>query len=85
MGVEIEVAVTPTDEESDGEEDDEDGDGGLRALLHPLWEVALGEQDRNAEEDERDAVADPPPCAEARSGSRGFPRPDVTSVVIAAM
>ena len=84
MGVEIEVAVTPTDEESDGEEDDEDSDSGFRALLHALGEVALGEQDRNAEEHERDAVPDSPPGAERCGGSRSR-APTRPAVVIAAM
>ena len=68
--VEIEVAVAPAHEEADAEKDDEGGNGGLRSLLHPLGEVPLSEENRHAEHDERDAVADSPPCAQPRSGSR---------------
>ena len=68
--MEIEVAVSPAHEEADSEKDDEGGDSGLRSLLHPLGEVSLSEEDRHAEHDERDAVADSPPCAQPRRGSR---------------
>ena len=73
MGVEVEVTVTPAHEESDGEEDDEDA----TAVSAPcaLGEVALGEQDRNAEEHERDAVPDSPPGAERCGRSRSFLAP----------
>ena len=67
-----EVAVAPADEQPDREEDDQRRDGGLGALLDALREVALGEEDREPEDDERHGVAEPPPGAEpgGASGSR---------------
>ena len=64
MSVEVEVPVPPADEQAQREEDDERRDGGLGALLHALGQVALGEEDRDSEDDERDPVADAPPRAE---------------------
>jgi hypothetical protein len=72
MGVEVEVAVSPADEQAEREEHDQGGYRGLRTLLDALGNEALGEEDRSAEEDERDAVADAPPCAEACRGARGL-------------
>ena len=66
-----EGAVPPADEQPDGEEDDERRDGGLGALLHPLGQVALGDQDRDAEHDERDRVAGAPPDPEPRGRPSG--------------
>ena len=63
--------MSPADEQPDGEEDDQRGDRGLGSLLHPLGDVALGEEDRDAEEHERDPVTDPPPGAETRGGAYG--------------
>ena len=85
VGVEVEVPVTPADEQPDREEDDERRNGGLGALLEPLGEVALGEQDRDAEHDERDPVADAPPGTDSAAERATRSRPDATSVVIAAM
>ena len=68
--VEVEVPVPPADEEADGEEDDERRDGRLGPLLEALGQVALGEQDRDAEEDQRDGVAEAPPGAEPRGRPR---------------
>ena len=64
MRVEVEVAVTPADEETESKEDYEGGDGGLRALLEPLGQITAGEEDRNTEHDEGDAMTEPPPSAE---------------------
>ena len=85
MRVEVEVAVAPADEQADGEEHDERRDRGLRALLDALRQIALGEQDRDPEHDERDAVPHAPPSAEPGSRACDRSRPDATSVVIAAM
>ena len=71
MRVQVEVAVSPADEETKREEDDQRGDGGLRALLDPLGKVALGEEDRHAEDDEGDAVPDSPPGTERRGRPGG--------------
>jgi len=69
VGVKVEVAVAPTDEQAEREKDDESRDGRLSTLLESLREVALREEDRDAEDDERDAMTDAPPCAELRSGA----------------
>ena len=66
MRMEVEVAVPPANQQANGEEDDERGDRGLRSLLDALGDVALGEQDRDAEDDERDRVTGSPPRAEPR-------------------
>ena len=63
MSVEVEVPVAPADEEAHGEEHDERRDRSLGALLHALGQVPLREKDRDAEDHERDAVSDAPPCA----------------------
>ena len=84
MGVEVEVPVAPAHEQADGEEHDEHRDRGLGALLHALGQVALGEQDRDAEHDERDPVPHAPPRAEPAAERATRSRPDATSVVIAA-
>ena len=59
-----EHAVAPADEQPNREEDDQRRDRGLRALLDPLGEEPLGEEDRQAEGDERDGVAEAPPGPE---------------------
>ena len=68
--VQVEVPVAPADEEPHGEEDDESCNSRLRALLQPLGQVALREEDGDPEDDERHTVAEPPPGAEpsARTG-----------------
>ena len=53
--------VAPADEEPNREEDDQRRDRGLCALLDALGKEPLGEQDRQAEGDERDGVAEAPP------------------------
>ena len=62
--VQVEVAVPPADEQPDREEDDQRRDGGLGALLQALREELLEEQDREAEEDERERVPEAPERAE---------------------
>ena len=70
MRMQIEVAVSPAHEQADTEKDDEGGNGSFRALLHSLGEIPLSEEDRHPEHDERDPVADSPPCAQPRGRSR---------------
>ncbi len=71
--MEIEVAVAPTDEKAKCEEDDERSDCRLGALLHPLGEVLLEEEDREAEQHERECMAEAPERAEPRRGpARAF-------------
>jgi hypothetical protein len=63
-------AVPPAHEQPHREEHDQRRDGGLRTALDVLGQVALGEQDRDAEGDEGDRVPRAPPQAEA-SGRGG--------------
>src|SRR5688572_5698089 len=60
----VEGAAPPADEQADGEVHDHDGDRGLRCLLCPLRQVAVEEQDREPEREEREAVPQPPGEAE---------------------
>ena len=53
-----------TDEQPYGEEDDQRRHGGLRAALDEIGKVRLEEQDRDAEDDERQRVPETPPGAE---------------------
>ncbi len=62
--MEIEVAVAPADEESERQEDDQGRNRRLGALLHPLGKILLEEEDRKAEEHERQSVAEAPERAE---------------------
>ena len=50
VGVQVEVAVPPADEQPDREEHDQRRDRRLRALLHPLGQELLEEQDRQPEQ-----------------------------------
>ena len=49
--------MTVTDEQAYREEDDQRGHGGLRAALDESRKVCLEEQDRDAEDDERQRVS----------------------------
>ena len=69
VGVKVEVPVAPADEQPESEKDDERRNGRLSALLESLREVALREEDRDAEDDERDPVTDAPPGTELRGGA----------------
>ena len=62
--VQVEVAVPPADEEPERQEHDQRGDGRLGALLHPLGQELLEEEDRQPEQHERERVAEAPERAE---------------------
>ena len=64
--VKVEVPVPPANEQAEREEDDQGGDGCLGALLDALREVALEEEDRDAEDDERERMTEAPEGAELR-------------------
>ena len=65
-----EGAVAPADDEPHGEEDDERRNGGLGPTLERVREIAVGEEDRDAEHDERQRVTGAPPRTEARRRTR---------------
>jgi hypothetical protein len=71
MSVQVEVAMPPADEQPQGEEDDHRGNGRLGALLQTPRQVALGEEDREAEDHERQRVPEPPPRSEPSGRARG--------------
>ena len=83
--MEVEVAVPPADEETEGEEDDQRRHGRLRALLHPLGQELLEEQDRQPEQDEREGMAEAPECASRAAARPARSSPEATSVETAAM
>ena len=66
MSVQVEVAVPPADEEPDREEHDQRRHRGLGALLHALRQELLEEQDRQAEQHERERMTEAPEHAEPR-------------------
>ena len=64
----VEGSVPPPDEKPDCEEHDQRGDRGLGSTLDVLREIALGDEDRDAEDHECHGVPEPPPRAQARGG-----------------
>ena len=58
--MQVEVAVPPTHKEPERQEHDQRGDGRLGALLHPLRQELLEEEDRQSEEHERERVTESP-------------------------
>jgi hypothetical protein len=69
--VPLRVPVAVADEQAHGEEDDQRRDGRLRAALDDTREIRLEEQDRNAEEDERQRLSESPPHAECGRAPAG--------------
>jgi hypothetical protein len=69
MAVLVPVAVP--NEQADGEEDDQRRDGRLGAALDEVGEIRVEEQDRDAEDDERERVPEAPPGAERRGAAAG--------------
>jgi len=58
--VQVEVAMSPAHEEPQRQEHDQRGHGRLGALLHPLGQELLEEEDRQPEEHEGERVAEAP-------------------------
>ena len=60
VGVSVEVPAPPANEQPYGEKDYDDSDQSLRSLLHRPRQVASQQHERNADENQGCAVANPP-------------------------